>query len=300
MSELPTAGTYRLDGMLQGPIPPDDDLRNAFQSWVETAKSAGLVFHLSLEGGSYSLVADSKLQKTSRIKDKDLEDFISGGLNSLLKLLPPPVRTKSFSTIRSEEFRPGCVAQTLYSVGSDGSLSPEQRIQDIDTEDAIPEVTPASLRRALLPSIIALLLILFISTFFINYRKLFVDARDRIAPLKKEELVLEQSSLGNLIEIKLSEIDRKHSALIFLIDRGDGWQRVESTKPGDAPDLTWQEFSAILAIHQGRVRVDFLNKENKILASREVDLRALHKDDSIKVPVVIDPKDRIAKVIFRP
>ncbi|MDP4779825.1 MAG: hypothetical protein NWS16_06280, partial [Akkermansiaceae bacterium] len=134
----------------------------------------------------------------------------------------------------------------------------------------------------------------------INYRKLFVDARDRIAPLKKEELVLEQSSLGNLIEIKLSEIDRKHSALIFLIDRGDGWQRVESTKPGDAPDLTWQEFSAILAIHQGRVRVDFLNKENKILASREVDLRALHKDDSIKVPVVIDPKDRIAKVIFRP
>ena len=300
MNQPPTAGTFTLDGMLQGPIPPDDHLRNAFEDWVKAAKSSGLGFHISFEGGNYSMVADSATQRTSRIKGKELDEFLTGGLNSLLKLLPPPVRTKSFSTIRSEEFRPGSVVQTLYTVAQDGSVKSEQRTKDADTEAAAPELTPASIRRAAVPAVIALLFVLLVSTFFIDYRKLFSSARDRLAPLKKEELVIDPTTMGDFITIELTKVDRKHSALIFSVKRGTQFERVITTRPADTPDLSWEDFSAMLAIHQGRMRVDFLNRENKILASREVDLRPLRSKETFEAPVVVNTDERIAKIVFHP
>lgn len=297
MSGTPEAGTYRLDGMLQGPLVPGGD--PGLQAWADSAKAAGLHFHLRVEGGTFSFVADPVVRKTSRLKG-DLESTMTAGLDALLEMLPPQQRSGCFSTLRSEEFQPGTALRTLYSVGPDGRISSEQRSVDIDTAEAAPDITSASLRRAVLPTLVAILLVLFVSTFFIDYRQLFSNARERLLPLKKEELVVVRETGGDYLAIELKEVDNKHNALVFKLSRGPGWEAAMATSPADAMVAGWAEYTTLLAIRQGRFRIELYNKSKELLATREVDVRGLLEKESIEVAVVVHPKERISTVVLRP
>lgn len=300
MSDLPIAGTFRLDGMLQGPLPPDAAGTHDFQAWVAAIKSKGLHLHLRVEGGSYSLVADPAVRKTSTLKGDDLETLLTDSLQTLLEMLPPEVRSRAFSTLRSEEFRPETAVQTLFAVGPDGMIHTEQRIVDVETARASPEITPASLRRVLLPGLVALLLVLFISTFFIDYRQLLSAARDQMAPLKKEELTIRQEIPADILRFELVELDRKKNTLVFRLTRGPGWAAAMAAKPADAVAMDWPEFNTVLAIRHGRCRIALFNKEGKQLLSREVDVQSLREKKSIEVALVANPRDRIASAVLQP
>lgn len=298
MSAAPQSGTYRLDGMLQGPLAAGED--HGLRAWADSAKAAGLIFHLRVEGGTFSFVADPVVRKSSGLKGGDLEEVMAAGLNALLELLPPHQRSGCFSTLRSEEFLPGTAVQTLYPVGPDGRIHPEQRTADIDTAAAAPEITPASLRRAVLPALVALLLVLFVSTFFIDYRRLFSDARERLAPLKKEELVVRLETGGDYLAFELKEVDAKRNTLIFALSRGSGWDAAMAASPADAAASGWKEYTTLLALRQGRLRIGLHDKEGKLLVTREVDVRALMEKESIEVAVVAHPEERIASVVLLP
>jgi len=250
MNERPVAGTFRLDGMLQGPLPPGHGTGDGIRAWAASAKKAGLHFHLSVDGGTYSLVADPAIRRSDLLGGKDLETLLSDALDALLDLLPPPTRAGSFSTVRSEEFRHGSVLRTLYSVGADGKMATEQRSADVETGQAPPEITPVSLRRAALPALVA--------------------------------------------------VDNKRSALVFRIKRGPGWQRAMEANPGGSPETGWEEFATLLAIHQGRLRVELFNKKHELLVTREIDIRALREKESIEAALVAKPEDRIASAVLRP
>lgn len=299
MSGRPVAGTFRLDGMLQGPLPPEDDTRANMQAWTGSAIKEGLHFHLSADGGNYTLVADPSTQKTSRLKSKGLDELLADGLNSLLGLLPPEAAAGSFSTIRSEEFRPGTAVQTLFPIGPDGRVHPEERTLDADTEEPPPEITRASLRKAIVPTLITVLLFAVISSFFIDYRKMFSDAKDRVVPLSKEEVVLKQPLLGDYLKVELIGIDNKKNALLLRIHRGSAWQRaIDSSPQKSAPN--WPDFVTQLAIHQRRIRVELFNKENKPLLSQELDISTLHEKESLDVAVIAHLNERISKIVIRP
>lgn len=298
MSENPQAGTYRLDGMLQGPLA--QGCESSLQGWADSAKASGLHFHLRIEGGTFSFVADPVIQRTSRLKGADLDSRMTDSLNAMLEIFPPQLRSESFSTLRSEEFRPGMAIQTLYPVGNDGCISPEQRSAEVSTGEANPELTPASIRRAVLPTLVALLLLLFVSTFFIDYKKLFSKARDRLAPLEKDELVVVQEAAEDLFSIKLNEVDNKRNTLHFTLAREEDWEAAMSASPADAMAMGWEKYTTILALRQGRLRIELYNKKGEVLATREVDVRGLSKQRTIKVAVVAHPKERISKVLLRP
>ncbi len=298
MSSTPQAGTYRIDGMLQGPMASGED--HGLRSWADSAKAAGLLFHLRVEGGTFSFVADPMVRKSSGLKGGDLESVMAAGLNALLELLPPAQRNGCFSTLRSEEFLPGTAVQTLYPVGPDGRIHPEQRTADIDTAEAAPEITPASLRRAVLPALVALLLVLFVSTFFIDYRRLFSDARERLTPLKKEELVVRLETGGDYLAFDLIKIDTKRNALVFKLSRGSGWDAAVAASPADATTFGWKEYTTLLAIRQGRLRIGLHDKEGKLLVTREIEIRSLMETESIEIAVVARPEERIASVSLFP
>lgn len=298
MSATPQAGTYRLDGMLQGPLAAGGD--HGLRAWAESAKAAGLHFHLRVEGGTFSFVADPVVRKSSGRKGGDLESVMAAGLNALLELLPPQQRGGCFSTLRSEEFLPGTAVRTLYPVGPDGRIHPEQRTADIDTAEAAPEITPASLRRAVLPALVALLLVLFVSTFFIDYRRLFSDARERLAPLKKEELAVRLETGGDFLAFDLKEVDTKRNTLVFVLSRGSGWAAAMAASPADASASGWKEYTTLLAIRQGRLRIGLHDKEGKLLVTREIDVRGLMEKESMEIAVVAHPEERIATVVLLP
>ena len=298
MSELPTAGTFRLDGMLQGSFPPDPDTVAEFEAWASSTKASGVIFHLRVEGSSYSLVTDVSVRKTSSLKGADLESVIVAKLQALLDILPPELRVRSFSTIRSEEFRQDSALQTIYTVGRDGQLKSEQRVVDTDTAKAEPEMTPASISRGLLSAVVLILLSLFVSSFFIDYRRLFTDARDRIAPLKKEELSVNQELARDFISFELTEVVRKKSALIFTLERGTKWDAAMQVTPAAAMELGWQEFMTLMAIQQGRCRITLLDKDGSPILSREIDIRGLQEQDNIEVGIVAKSSERISSAVL--
>jgi hypothetical protein len=299
MNTRPVAGTFRLDGMLQGPLPPGSPVAGDMAGWVSAAGSKGLVFHLSTDGGTFSIVADPSAQKTARLGSAGLSDLLEDALNSFLDLLPGEGRARAFSTVRSEEFRPGTAVQTLYSIGPDGLVSAEQRQVDAETGDPPPELTAASIRRALLPSLLVLFLGLFISSFFIDYRKLFSEARDRVVPVSKEEVTLDLKQLGSVVEVELTEVDNKRSTLVFNLKRGADWEKAVGSKPSDASG-DWNAFLIYTAVHQRRLRVELFNKEGELLGEGEIRLDDLHKKESAEVAVVARWPDRPARVVVRP
>ncbi len=299
MSATPQAGTYRLDGMLQGPMSAGDD--HALRAWADSAKAAGLHFHLRVEGGTFSFVADPVVRKSSGLKGGDLKSVMAAGLNAMLELLPPSQGNGCFSTLRSEEFLPGRAVQTLYPVGPDGRIHPEQRTTDIDTAEAAPEITSASLRRAVLPALVALLLVLFVSTFFIDYRRLFSDARERLAPLQKEELVIRLDTGGiDYLAFELLKVDAKRNTLVFKLSRGSDWDFAMAASPADATAYGWKEYTTLLAIREGRLRIGLHDNEGKLLVTREIEIRGLMETESIEIAVVARTEGRIATVSLFP
>jgi hypothetical protein len=300
MSESsPVAGTFRLDGMLQASLPPNRPVAGDMEAWTASAKASGLHFHLSIDGSNFSIVADPAVEKTSKLAKPDLETLLVDALDALLSFLPAPARPQAFSTIRSEEFRPGAAVQTLYTVGPDGAVASEQRTVDIDTEEAPPEITPASLQRAALPALVVLLVALLVSSFFIDYRKLFTEARDRVVPLAKEEVTVDHSALGKFIEVELAGVDNKRNALIFKLKRGPEWDRAFSSPPAEST-TDWPAFMTQLAIHQRRLRIELFDKDGKTLSSGEMNLEALHQKETAEIAVYAKLRERLAKVVIRP
>ena len=145
------------------------------------------------------------------------------------------------------------------------------------------EITPASLRRLAVPALAALILILAASAFFIDYRALFTKARDRIAPLEKEELLITQDIARKFVTFELDRIDRKKNALVFTLAHGPEWPVVETSSPSDALGMDWPEFNSILAIRHGRCRITLSNKNGEPLLSREIDIKDLLEQDSLEI-----------------
>lgn len=298
MTEIPTAGTFRLDGMLQASLGGNEETADRLQSWVKDARKMGLHFHLQLEGNGFSLLGAPQTCKTSTLGGRDLSDLMQDALDSLLDLMPGPGPQGTLSTIRSEEFRPGIVVRTLYSVGVDGKISVEQRSLDIKTAEAPPEFNPVSLRKYALPGLVALLLGLFVSSFFIDYRKLFQEARDQVAPFNKEEVTLDTASLGDVVAVKLVDVDSRRSALILEINRGPGWDRAGQSKPSD--QVSWREFLINQAVHTGKLTVELRSKDGVVLSRGEISLEALREKSKAEVAVVARVRDRLATVVIRP
>src|SRR5436190_306668 len=119
---MPTAGTFMLDGLVQGPVPDPA----ALQAWVTQAARASLGFSLEIEGGRFSLLADNATVPTARMDKPGLTTGMTQALEALLALYPGG-RATLYSTIRSREFRPGAEVQTLYIINPDGTISAQSR-----------------------------------------------------------------------------------------------------------------------------------------------------------------------------
>ena len=222
MSESsPVAGTFRLDGMLQGSLPPNRPVAGDMNAWAASAKASGLHFHLSIDGSNFSIVADPAVQKVSRLAKPDLETLLVDALDALL------------------------------------------------------------------------------SSFFIDYRKLFTEARDRVVPLAKEEVTVDHSALGKFIEVELAGVDNKRNALIFKLKRGPEWDRAFSSSPAEST-TDWPAFMTQLAIHQRRLRIELFDKDGKTLSSGEMNLEALHQKETAEIAVYAKLRERLAKVVIRP
>ncbi len=148
-----TSGTFRIEGMLQGPMPNDGgECQSKINAWMAAAKQKGLAFSLDGTGGQFSLLAENRTMRSSTLAD-------GGGVSASLKVIfekalecfPVQDRMGLFSTLRSIEYRPGSEVQSIYAVVPPGSIDFQERVLDADTAVPAPELTQQGKIKIALP-----------------------------------------------------------------------------------------------------------------------------------------------------
>jgi hypothetical protein len=211
-------GTMRLEGLIEGTLPPFPDAREKLEKWA--AGFAGGVIRISLQvdGSHFSaLPNNAPFQVRDLSKDgTEPSNRIADGLSDLLRYFPPLERSQVFSTIRSIEYRPKQEVQTVYAVGPDGRAVTRQ--QTVPTE-TVKQAEPVSGREALRRGIMGLLLaaaVLGISTFFIDYRALWNQLTARVEPVKT---TVDAGSFSPYFTIEVTGLDLRDGTLKLKVVR---------------------------------------------------------------------------------
>ena len=110
--------------------------------------------------------------------------------------------------------------QTLFALGPDGTITSEQRTVPVVTKNDHSRKFVDRLRKAAWPAMMVITLGVLISFLFVDCRGLLAVATGRGAPLAIENITLNQSALGDWIQVELTGADRGNNALWFRLKRG--------------------------------------------------------------------------------
>lgn len=294
-----TPGTFLLDGLLQGGSPGEDELRD----WVAEAARSGLNFSLEMEGNRFSLLADNAAYPVSKLRGVALDLAMTQLLESLLALYPAK-RATLYSTLRSQEFKPGLEVQSVYLINADGTV----KVQSRDVASHAPPPVPASPRERVLQSaivLISVLLLIVLASQFLDWRHLFHRMREVTQPNQGVEL--ESALLAPYLGVKLIKVRQLDGFVELELSRGAQW---DASKPEDldepvaapgAPARSWKDFLAVEAMKRGVVRGVFYDEKGVVIGDVQIGLDALRSAKSFVAEVAIPrSQNALKRVVVRP
>lgn len=223
MANRKIEGTFQLDGLLEGPVFSQDD-ENIISDFVKQAGGAGLKFHAAVDGGRFSLLADT--QPVEIRSGGDSADVrVVKCLNELLNNYSPEECMQLMSTLRSVEYIPGHEIQTLYGIKPDGTASVEQRT--VRAETIRPAQPPDWRYKLRLAAILAVVLCaaIGVSAFFVPYRDIAGRLIRKARPFKIQDLKIDAGHYEQFFNVDVVELDR-----------GEGIIRIVCKTSADYPD----------------------------------------------------------------
>ncbi len=290
-------GTFSLDGLLQGHVPPLPDVENKLRNWVQLAGGKGMHFSLEIEGGNFNLLAVNRPMTADEF-DGEASTLITGALNEVLKVFPPADKQALSSTLRSSEIRRGEEVQTLYLIGPDGTMQSHQRSVPAKTT---PPPEPMSRREKVRLAVYGLAvaaLIFGISAFFVDYRAAYHNLMDTIAPYNAGEIKVEAGAFNDYFTIDKQAISRDGKHLVLTLARGPEY-------PKDAAALrplttrTAEDLPARLAVEavaRGVIRCEVFDKNGECFGMYQIRIVDLKTKEKIDISVPLSPDHRLTKV----
>lgn len=294
MSRANVEGTFRLDGLLEGPLFTEDD-ESYLKQFTEQARQDNIHFALSLQSNRFSLLADPHIQLRPT-HCASIDTFVSKHLNRLLQNYTPQEYQKLMSTVRSSDFTPGKETQTIYAIDSNGKICIEQRTIACET---IPPAAPLTKRQKYiygLSGIGIVILLLAISIFFVPYRKMGVAIVENLKPYNIERLET-TSVYEDFFSIENISRNTKLSCFIIICKKTDNFP---STK--EELNAAWIQASqsmsnrlAIESLARQQIRCILYNEAGKIIRRLTLPIH-LPEDDTEHLIFQI-PFDRSVKRI---
>lgn len=283
-----TIGTFKVEGMLEGPLPADGgDCEAKIKTWVAAARATGLTFSLDRSGGHFSLLADERLLQSSTFAaGAGLGEKLQSMFERLLEAFPVQMRMELFSTLRSTEYRPGSEVQTIYAVAPPGTIDSQERSVEADTVAPLPQLTSQGKRRIAVLGLFMLLLLGAIG--FLVFKPQLKDAADSLTGLKVEDIKLELAGFEGFISVAMQKVDKSKGGLAVEVSEGELWTQLVADPAARIPaDLEWNRLLAAQSLRRGYVRCELFDKDGKFLGSSELRLHDLLKADKQKVSAVI-------------
>jgi hypothetical protein len=272
-------GTLIIKGMAEGRIPDRPDVEKRMKEWVKFAESLGLRFHLELEGGSFSLLADAAPIQLGDI-EADLTTRTADALREFLKVFTPDERRAVFSTIRSSEYKKDSETQTLFNIGPDGDIQVRQRTVEAETAAPPRQLTLKEKLRYGIVGLGVALLIFAISAFFVDYGALFNQAVEQIKPFRPGELRVDPGPFRSFFTVEKIAATSDGRAMLLTLRRTDRFPRSESAIESLASESQDSVTSRLRAeaLARGYVRFEMFDARGEFLGHTMQRISGLSSD----------------------
>jgi hypothetical protein len=283
-------GTFRLDGIIEGPVPGTTDGPVDLRRWASSATRNQVAFSLEVDGGTFSALAMDTVASVTAVGS--VEDAVSGQLDAMLQVFPPAQRTAVCSTVRSMEYQPGSEIQTLYAVGPDGQIHTEQRRIDAHTTRPPEPLTGKEKLRVGLTALMIFGVLFAISTIFVDYRGMWQNMKDKATSLDQEQIEWVNPAYKPYFVVDQAEFP-KRSLLRLTMSRTEAFPTTpEKLEALSASAKTVQDRLVVDALGRGYLRGEWADKEGKILGVVPLRIRGLSTSPTIVVDIPVPLKSR--------
>jgi hypothetical protein len=219
MSDRKVEGTFRLDGLLEGPLFTEDD-ESYLHQFVEQTRQDSIRFSLSLQANRFSLLADQQVQiRPKRVPSIDI--LVTRHLDRLLRNYSLNEHQQVMSTVRSADISPGQETHTLYAIDAAGRIRTEQRTVACQT---VTRAAPLTRRQLIVYGVVTvsiIILVLGVSVRFVPYKEMGSAFMGRLTAYDVNSLNITSSTYQALFEVVHIDYHQDMSRFILTCEVSD-------------------------------------------------------------------------------
>jgi hypothetical protein len=292
-------GTFRLDGLLKGPLPALPAAEARMREWVVFARSGGLNFSLNVEGGAFDLMPDEAAVPAERVGVRPHETAAET-LGQFIGLFLPAQRAALSCSLRSIEYRHGCEVQAVYLIAPDGRVDPRSRTVDADTS---PPPAPSLERRRkvrlALIGLAAAAAILAIA-WPLGLNRVAADLWADFAPLAPGEMAIDAAAFDGFFTAEVKSVARGNRSVEVVLHRGPRYPMTA----GDIDKLYAAAASvpqrlAVDTLARGYATCEMFSAEGQFQGFKIARIQELAEKDMVLVRIDIQPNPPTRKIVIR-
>jgi hypothetical protein len=269
----------RIEGLLEGPVPPVADFGAYLDDWRARLAQQGVELVVNSEGGRFDVLAPELDLPVPEV-GRDPAESLNAALVELVEKLPSAERARVHSTLRAVEYGGGTQRRTLFALRATGELV---RVEDsaVGEPRALAEDRPSALHWTFWVglALVAVVLVLAGPRLVeragggppIDPAALVVDA----APGGYDLVALERAPDGGALFARLTRAEDHAVWLVADAGRTDG--------------LAFR-----LAVERGRGALEWRDGGGALLRVDQLDLLPLAEAEEALVPVLEPPRGAVA------
>ena len=294
--------TYRLEGLIQGPLPPGPDGLSVIKKLTADFNRNGLRLSACFDDSQFKLTAENVTRDTEEIHPLEVDLMVHHALEKLLAAYPADLRMQIFSTLRSREYRPDLEVQSVYLVIYPGQVKVERR--EVAAEVA-PRPAPLSVKNqfAYIAAAVGILAFLgWASTSLVEYRDLGEQKLSNLRGTRVEDLRVDDKSLVGFVRIVETDIAKQpESVIILTLRKGSKWPDNVTPLPPDSKGYTPAYRAAFRAAIEERELTVVLRDDQGVQTISKVSIQEFFVDDKQEITVRIPFGTKVVRdLILRP
>lgn len=294
--------TYRLEGLIQGPLPPGPDGLSVIKKLTADFNRNGLRLSACFDDSQFKLTAENVTRDTEEIHPLEVDLMVHHALEKLLAAYPADLRMQIFSTLRSREYRPDLEVQSVYLVIYPGQVKVERR--EVAAEVA-PRPAPLSVKNqfAYIAAAVGILAFLgWASTILVEYRDLGEQKLSTFRGTRVEDLRVDDKSLVDFVRIVETDIAKQpESSIILTLRKGTKWPDDVTPLPPDSKGYTPAYRAAFRAAIEVRELTVVLRDDQGVQTFSKVSIQEFFVDDKQEITVRIPFGTKVVRdLILRP
>ena len=294
--------TYRLEGLIQGPLPPGPDGLSVIKKLTADFNRNGLRLSACFDDSQFKLTAENVTRDTEEIHPLEVDLMVHHALEKLLAAYPADLRMQIFSTLRSREYRPDLEVQSVYLVIYPGQVKVERR--EVAAEVA-PRPAPLSVKNqfAYIAAAVGILAFLgWASTSLVEYRDLGEQKLSTLRGTRVEDLRVDDKSLVGFVRIVETDIAKQpESVIILTLRKGTKWPDDVTPLPPDSKGYTPAYRAAFRAAIEVRELTVVLRDDQGVQTISKVSIQEFFVDDKQEITVRIPFGTKVVRdLILRP